>query len=205
MTAAKQPFTIRKVNQWMQAIHIFVAIYTVKHPQDAPKLTKYVDIVQRLGRQAGDEAALYYDTIVWEWRETSPLDYQWDQLNSEIHGESLAIGLTKSRGAPNPGAFQFKYKSSSASSPLPQNQFFCPHSAPKFPCHSFNNKGYCNRGNCPYTHACQKCGGPHTKKQCQVGKQVVTSTQNTQATQNANLRQSTTTKAPTATKQPNNK
>lgn len=48
----------------MQAIHIFVAIYTVKHPQDAPKLTKYVDIVQRLGRQAGDEAALYYDTIV---------------------------------------------------------------------------------------------------------------------------------------------
>jgi hypothetical protein len=142
MTAAKQPFTIRTVNQWMQAIHIFVVIYTVKHPRYGPKLMKYADIVQRLGRQAGDEAALYYNTNFREWRETSPLDYQWDQLNSEIHSESLAIGLTKSRGAPNPGAFQFKYKSSSASSPLPQNQFFRAHAAPKFPCHSFNNKGY---------------------------------------------------------------
>jgi len=74
MTAAKQPFTIRTVNQWMQAFHIFVAIYTEKHPQDAPKLMKYADIVQRLGRQAGDEAALYYDTNFREWRETSPHD-----------------------------------------------------------------------------------------------------------------------------------
>lgn len=62
MTSAKQPFTIRTVNQWVQAFHIVVAIYTEKHPEDAPKLMKYADIVQRLRRQAGDEAALYYDT-----------------------------------------------------------------------------------------------------------------------------------------------
>ena len=77
MGTAKQPFIIRTVSQWVQAFHIYVAIYTEKHATEAPKLMKYANIIQRLGRQAGDEAALYYDSNFREWREKHPKFYPW--------------------------------------------------------------------------------------------------------------------------------
>jgi hypothetical protein len=163
----KQTYEIRTVSQWVQAFFIFVGIYTEKLPLEAPALMKYGDIVQKLGKRVGEEAALYYDKNFREWRSSNPEDFPWDKLNSEIHSEALAVGLSRSRLGTNSTSFgskKFNSTSSQASQP------FRGTSAPKHPCYSFNNKGFCSRERCPYTHACQKCGGSHTKKSVQLWK-----------------------------------
>lgn len=75
----------------------------------------------------------------------------------------MAVSLGKSRVGPA-SAFGGNRKFDSSS------PFFRGYSAPKYPCHSFNNRGFCTRERCPYIHACQKCGRTHTKKQCNSGK-----------------------------------
>lgn len=58
----KRPtYEIRQVSQWAQAFLVFVGIFTEKFPLEAPALMTYGDMVQKLGKQAGDEAADYYD------------------------------------------------------------------------------------------------------------------------------------------------
>lgn len=64
---------------------------------------KYGDIVQKLGKQVGEEAAIYYDKNFREWRATNPGSFPWDKLNSEIHSKALAIRLGKSKAGLNSG------------------------------------------------------------------------------------------------------
>ena len=54
------------------AFHIFLAIYLSKSPNDTPSLMRHATIVQRLSKQSGDEAALYYDENFRMWREDNP-------------------------------------------------------------------------------------------------------------------------------------
>lgn len=97
----KRPtYEIRQVSQWAQAFLVFVGIFAEKFPQEAPALMKYGDMVQKLGKQAGDEAADYYDKNFREWRASNPSSFPWDNLNSEIHSEALAFSLGKSRVGP---------------------------------------------------------------------------------------------------------
>lgn len=140
---------------------------------------KYGDMVKKLGKQAGDEAAIYYDKNFREWRASNPSSFPWDNLNSEIHSEALAVSLGKSRvGSASVSGVNRKFSSSSP-------QFFRGSSSPKYPCHSFNNRGFCNRERCPYTHACQKCGGTRTKKQCNSWKAQTPSKSDDYQNQNA--------------------
>lgn len=133
----------------------FCRLFTEKIPQEAQALIKYADMVQKLGKQAGDKAAIYYDKNFKEWRASNPSSFPWDNLNSEIHSEPLAVSLGKYRVGPA-SAFGGNRKFCSSSP-----HFFRGSSSPKYPCHSFNNRGFCTRERCPYTHACPKCGGTH--------------------------------------------
>lgn len=172
-------YEIRQVSQWAQAFLVFVGIFTEKFPLEAPALMTYGDMVQKLGKQAGDEAADYYDKNFREWRASNPSSFPWDNLNSEIHSEALAFSLGKSRVGPA-SAFGGNRKFNSSSP-----QFFRGSSSPKYPCHSLNNRGFCTRERCPYTRACHKCRGTHTKKQCNSGKAQTTSKSGDYQTQNA--------------------
>lgn len=141
--------SIKTVDKWFEAFHVFVAIYTARLPAEAPLLMKYADTIQRLGKQAGDAAALFYDKQFRLWREDQPELLPWDQVNNELFNQALAMGLYKSKPKPN-NAFQSKTKGSN-----------------KRHCFRFNNyNGQCGRPNCPFPHTCQKCNGPHSKKQC---------------------------------------
>ena len=68
--------------------------YILPNAQLTPHLLmKYSDTVQRLGKQAGDAAALYYDKQFRLWRQDTPELLPWNQLNSEFlvklcHGTS---------------------------------------------------------------------------------------------------------------------
>lgn len=172
-------YEIRQVSQWAQAFLVFVGIFTEKFPLEAPALMTYGDMVQKLGKQAGDEAADYYDKNFREWRASNPSSFPWDNLNSEIHSEALAFSLGKSRVGPA-SAFGGNRKFNSSSP-----QFFRGSSSPKYPCLSLNNRGLCTRERCPYTRACHKCRGTHTKKQCNSGKAQTTSKSGDYQTQNA--------------------
>lgn len=83
----KRPtYEIRQVSQWAQAFLVFVGICAEKFPQEAPALMKYGDMVQKLRKQVGDEAAIYYDKNFREWLASNP-------SSSEIHSEALAVSL----------------------------------------------------------------------------------------------------------------
>ena len=50
--------------KWLEAFHVFVAIYTAKYPAEAPSLMKHTNIVKQLAKQAGDEAALLMSLVM---------------------------------------------------------------------------------------------------------------------------------------------
>ena len=51
--------TIKSFDRWLEAFHTFVAIYSLKYPQETPNLMRHATIVQRLAKQAGDEAGYF--------------------------------------------------------------------------------------------------------------------------------------------------
>lgn len=141
--------SIKTVDKWFEAFHIFTSIYTSKSPMEAPSLMKYADTVQKLGKQAGDAAALYYDKQFRLWRQDTPELLPWDQLNNELFTQALAMGLT-SKGKGN-------FPSQKKQKPSSKKQY----------CFQFNNNnGQCHRAECPFLHQCQKCDGSHSRKQC---------------------------------------
>ena len=76
--------SIRTFEKWLEAFHIFVAIYSSKYPKDTPSLMKHGTFVQRLSKQSGDEAALYYDENFRMWRQDNPEYLPWGHINTEL-------------------------------------------------------------------------------------------------------------------------
>ena len=166
--------SIKTVNRWFEAFRNFTAIYTAKYPAHTPLLRKYADTVQRLGKQAGDGAALYYDKQFRLWRQDTPELLPWNQLNSESFNQALAMGLvTKSNGKfrtqrkKKKKKRNKKGKTKKTKQNKKKNNKKTKKTGPKKRyCLWFNNHGQCNRPQCPFEHLCQKCDGSHSKKQC---------------------------------------
>ncbi|MEW8339813.1 MAG: hypothetical protein AB2708_08185 [Candidatus Thiodiazotropha taylori] len=87
--------SITSIDHWLEAFHVFVAIYTAKYPTEAPSLMRHTNIVQKLAKQAGDEAALFYDEQFRLWREDQPELLPWGMISSELQNEALAMGISK--------------------------------------------------------------------------------------------------------------
>ena len=141
--------SITSIDKWLEAFHVFVAIYTAKYPTEAPSLMKHTKIVQKLAKQAGDEAALFYDEQFRLWREDQPELLPWGLISSELQNEALAMGFSKNI----------------KQNPAGQRK---PKSGIKKYCFRFiNQNGQCPKGaDCSFPHICQKCGGPHSRRQC---------------------------------------
>lgn len=141
--------SITSIDHWLEAFHVFVAIYTAKYPTEAPSLMRHMNIVHKLAKQAGDEAALFYDEQFRLWREDQPELLPWGMINSELQNEALAMGISKT------------FKQNPAGQRKPKTGI-------KKYCFRFNNQnGQCPKGkDCSFPHICQKCGGPHSRKQC---------------------------------------
>ena len=117
--------SIRTFEKWLEAYHIFVAIYLSKCPNDTASLMRHAIIVQLLSKQSGGEKALYYDENFHMWRQDNPEYLQWGHINTELQNEALAMGISRKQYQP----FQGKTIQ-----------------APKKPCFKFNNNnGRCER------------------------------------------------------------
>ena len=98
--------SIRTFEKWLEAFHIFVAIYSSKNPNDTPSLMKHGTIVQRFSKQSGDEAALYYDENFRLWRRDNPEYLPWGHINTELQNEALTMGISRKQYQPFQGKNQ---------------------------------------------------------------------------------------------------
>ena len=79
----KQTFVTKKVMnmaQWLEAFHIFVAIYCEQFPNESPSLMKYASSVSNVANISTEAAALIYDHDFRKLRERDPAGMRWDHL-----------------------------------------------------------------------------------------------------------------------------
>lgn len=84
---------IRNLTTWLQAFHVFVAIYYLNHPSEAGHLMTYAQIIQGIAKTCGDDAALEYDEKFRQWRQYAPDMCPWHQKNVELSQDALAKGI----------------------------------------------------------------------------------------------------------------
>lgn len=143
---------IKTLPQWTEAFHVFVAIHCTKYPDEVGQLMTYAQIIQGIAKSCGDDAAINYDEKCRQWRQVAPRACPWDRKNSELYHDAIVQGLesqTKSKKQP--------FRASS-----PKQKY----------CFTYNNKGFCDKGNsCQYAHICQYCSNRHSRLQCTKQKQ----------------------------------
>ena len=137
---------ISSVTKWMEAFHIYVAVYSEKHPQEIGNLMTYAQTIQKMADTCGDSAALNYDEKFRRWREKDPAACPWHKKNVDLYQEAVVMGMDfKLRNKKQPFRGQTKHKY----------------------CYSYNNHGSCSNGNaCPHPHVCQYCAGKYPRKFC---------------------------------------
>jgi hypothetical protein len=138
---------IRNINVWLEAFHIFVAIYCSKFPSEEGHLMTYAQIIQCIAKSCGEDTALDYDEKFRQWRQVAPSDCPWNQKNPELFQDAMAKCLENKQKL--------------------RKQPFRPQQPRTKYCFAFNNKGTCTKGNsCTFPHICQYCSGKHSKRFC---------------------------------------
>jgi hypothetical protein len=150
--------SICSLPKWMEAFHIFVAIYAEKHPEAIGNLMTYISTIQQIAEACGDSAAFTYDEKFRRWRHRDPAACPWEQKKAELYQEAVLAGMDfklKNKNQPFRGQRKFlKY------------------------CYAFNNSGICPRGrSCTFAHICQNCQGKHSKQSCTRTRQNPTTKQ----------------------------
>lgn len=84
---------IKNITTWLQAFHVFVAIYCSNHPSEVGDLMTYAQIIQGIAKTCGDDAALEYDEKIRQWRQYAPDMCPWHQKNVELFQDALAKGI----------------------------------------------------------------------------------------------------------------
>ena len=82
---------IHTMDQWFEAFHIYVAIYTNVHTYQTSALMKYANIVQGIARRSGVVAAMFYDENFRKWHQHRP-SLQWGVMNNELFLQASAMG-----------------------------------------------------------------------------------------------------------------
>jgi len=146
----KTPRKISSLNDWISAFHTFVAIYSLKHPLETPKLMKFCETIQDIDSRGGDWH--YYDEQFRYLRQGSPNQYPWDIVHWELWHRAVNFRPKQGYQSDKPD-YKFKGKFRKGS------------------CWAYNAGRQCGPG-CRYEHKCSKCGGKHPGNQCQSVKGI---------------------------------
>lgn len=90
---AKDKDPIKTINKWMEAFHLFVAVYTEKFPTETSALMAYAQIVKKIADSCGDQAAITYDEKFRRWREQDPGACLWHVKNIELFQDAIIKGI----------------------------------------------------------------------------------------------------------------
>ena len=85
---------IHSFSQWLSAFNTFVAVYSEKLPNEAPKLMKYCELIRDISAKPGDWS--FYDEQFRFIRQSAPDQYPWDT----IHWELWLKAVVNFRGKP---------------------------------------------------------------------------------------------------------
>ena len=146
---------IHSFNQWLSAFNTFVAIYSERFPNEAPKLMKYCEIIRDISIKPGDWS--FYDEQFRYIRQSAPENYPWDN----IHRELWLKAVINFRAKPQNNSDKF---AAGASARVRPRQSF-----PKGSCWTFHASRYCS--GCRFEHVCYKCGAKHPASQFSAGNQ----------------------------------
>ena len=78
------------IEQWMEAFHVYVAVYCQAHPLQTAALMKYAAIVQGIAKRSDMTAALFYDENFRTWQQHQPVVH-WGVINSELYLQSSSV------------------------------------------------------------------------------------------------------------------
>ena len=135
---------IFNVGQWTDAFLVYVAIYTECHPTEVASILKYVQLVRSMAASARNNMFIAYDRDFRKLRAHNNMP--WDVIHQELY---MALSHRNQNVSHNPRPTQ----GNNGKQPFRGGV-----------CYAFASSGRCRRNNCPYSHACSKCGGNHHPK-----------------------------------------
>ena len=147
---------ITDILSWLKAFSCYMAVLTSADsttPTQATGLIAHLHLILQLSQELGPQW-MKYDVDFRQWAAARNVR-QWGELNFTIYGHCLS-------------AQQRLASSSSHTRPTQQSSGSRKSSNPssKEACFRWNFKGRCDRMNCPYSHSCWLCGGPHPASSC---------------------------------------
>ena len=130
---------IKDIQQWTKAMMVLGAIYTQQHPNQAPALFKYIDLVRSIQSSYPHANWQYYDI---QFRKLKAVyGWTWDHVHWELYF----------RCASQPGK----------NTPLIKQPFRIPRGY----CWAFHRGDTCTQKECVYSHSCFRCGESHSFQQ----------------------------------------
>ena len=152
---------INNIQDWSNAMLVFGAIYTQRHPSTAPKLFKYIKTVRDMESKGGNWS--YYDI---QFRKLKAHNgWNWDFIHWELHFQAMSP-TPNTRHLPHaPLTVQGSSRKGKGYNNMNNNRpFLVPHGF----CWSYHKTGKCDQSvPCRYKHLCFKCKeGQHTAKWC---------------------------------------
>ena len=147
----KDRVTINSIVEWVTAFNVYIAVYTMKFPEQAPNIMHYVHTVMELARVGGDWRSYDHEFRVARVNHPCP----WHELNGDLYVTYRYQKLQVTRPTGNTNINMNKSKN------VPPRRRF-----PEGTCWRFHNGKQCNQETCQYTHTCYVCSGPHPVYQC---------------------------------------
>ena len=128
---------ILDIQTWLDAFFIFMSIYLAAHSKQAQQLLKYMANVKAAASRSTGFGWREYDRQ-FRVKKARNACIPWNKIDQE-----LWLLYVNSSSVPRQNTLQQKA------------------------CFDFNNKGFCVRPYCQYSHSCLKCTGKHPATKCQ--------------------------------------
>ena len=94
-----KPTTISSVAEWTDLFLIYAAVYTERHPHQAPQLMKYCSVVRSMAGRCSPHWWLYYDTQFRQLKAQDP-SMSWADTHPELYLHCLAQTSMPFRSSP---------------------------------------------------------------------------------------------------------
>ena len=169
---------IPDVEVWLQCYFMWMAVAVKEEPSRTQELPSYAFRIVKCSKSFRWPAWVLYDQ---EFRQSRAGDQsrRWDEIDSCLYtqmfsgkaeeGESWCSLCHTTEHTRKACPFQPSFKRFQREhGPISQNQMARTQPRAAQICHKFNRfNGDCRRGpDCPYKHACSRCGGPHPVPRC---------------------------------------
>lgn len=131
---------INSIERWTDAFIVYTSIYLTAHPGKMHEMLHYMNNIRECAKYQAGEAWKVYDEQFRLRQALHPAP--WSQINNDLWWRCMQLKPQNYGVQTRPATQNFSYS-----------------------CKDFNN-GVCRWPNCKFTHACSKCGGPHTVANC---------------------------------------